>query len=129
MNPKLSLTEYEDSNNELRELLFLAEKAERDLLLDDEGKKRQAIRILCWTDFDGIKSIESDEIDTSLIHRMWLIALNYLGSYLRFAKNNKTITRAPNFRHLFNTYEKIRHPNCMIILQPRLEVFNTIEAQ
>lgn len=128
MSPESLPIEIKDPINELSELLSLAEKAECDLLLDDEGKKRQAIRILSWMDFDDFEPIERNEIYTSQIHRLWLIALNYLSSYIRFAKNKKTILRASNFTHLFNTYEKIRYPNCMIVLQPRLEVFNTIEA-
>lgn len=125
----------QDSINELRELIHLADKAEQDLLQRGDGLRIRAISILSWLDFDDDPIIEND--DPSLENKKkivlyqnqtWLKAMNYLSSYLRFEKSEKSVLPASNLKHLFNIYEKIRHPNCMIALQPKLENFNTIEV-
>jgi hypothetical protein len=128
MNPEISRIEDEARMQELRELFALLEEKElhHNVSFDEEihsidGAFGRSLRILSWDDFES----DSDPVD---IHQMWLKALQHVMSYLRSALPSEDTSLLSKFKQTLTRYAEIKYPNLLVVIQPKLQLINTIEA-
>lgn len=124
MNPKLSRIEDETRMQELRELFALLEERAipRDTSFDEENHSiERAFRILSWDDFES----DSDPVD---IHQMWLKALQHVISYLRLTLPSEDTSLLSKFKQTLTKYTEIKYPNLLVVIHPKLQLINSIEA-
>lgn len=124
MNPERSRIEDEARMQELRELFALLEERAmpRDTSFDEESHSiERAFRILSWDDFES----DSDPVDN---HQMWLKALQYVMSYLRLALPSEDTSLLSKFKQTLTKYTEIKYPNLLVVIQPKLQLINSIEA-
>lgn len=124
MNPELSRIKDEARMQELRELFALLEERAmlRDTSFDEENHSiERAFRILSWDDFES----DSDPVD---IHQMWLKALQYVMSYLRLTLPSEDTSLLSKFKQTLTKYMEIKYPNLLVVIQPKLQLINSIEA-
>jgi hypothetical protein len=130
MNPQLSRIEDEARMHELRELFALLEEKElhttsfnEKLHSIDEALGR-ALSVLSWDDFED----DSQAVAIVVIHRKWLRVLRYAMPYLRSALSPEDTSLLSKLKQTLTKYAEIKHPNHLIVIQPKLQLINTIEA-
>lgn len=133
MNPEISRIEDEARMQELRELFALLEEKELHTASHDEEfhSVRRALSVLSWCDFE-----ENDRVSNSVpaptfvrVHQIWLKALHYVMSYLRLLLlPSEDASLLSKFKQVLMKYKDIKYPNLLIVIQPKLQLINTIEA-
>ncbi|MBD8353622.1 hypothetical protein KWE70_18830 [Acinetobacter pittii] len=129
MNPQLSRIEDEARMHELRELFALLE--EKNLHTTSSNEKahsinetlERALSILSWDDFE-----DDTQAIAVVIHRNWLKVLQYVMPYLRSVLSPKDISLLSKLKQALTKYAEIKHPNHLVVIQPKLQLINTIEA-
>ena len=98
-------------------------------------KLERALRILSWDDFTdidvcpGLAELEVQQpIETIKQHRKWLKAFRSAMPYLAKVLPVNDASLLIRLRSILDRYAEISYPNLLIVIQPKLQTLNAIEA-
>lgn len=113
---------------ELRELLDLIDD------IEPSPQNQLSSSVLVWLSCVGITSRrlfqDEDELEkrTKLNHRYWLNIQKFIAELKAIELDTDGSSFIYRFKQLVNTYTEIRYPNFVAVIQPKLDLINTIEA-
>lgn len=81
----------------------------------------KALRILSWDDLED----ESEPVEAN---QKWLKALQSARSYLHLNFPSFDTSLLSKLKQTLTEYAEIRYPNLLVVIQPKLQLLNTIEA-
>ncbi|MDI9703054.1 hypothetical protein QM277_06930 [Acinetobacter baumannii] len=110
-----------------------------------EAKLGKALRILSWSDFEdldvcpGLEALEEQEpsgriatynqcADSTEQHRKWLKAFRSAMPYLAKMLLVTDASLLIRLRSTLDRYVEISYPNLLVMIQPKLQTLNSIEA-
>jgi hypothetical protein len=123
------LERYEDEAR-MRELRYLFS------LFEDEGQQPtdldylayclsvvidRTLRVLSWDDLGS----EPEPVEAN---KKWLKALQSAMSYLRLNSSSFDTSLISKLKQTLTKYAEIRYPNFLVVIQPKLQLLNSIEA-
>lgn len=79
----------------------------------------RTLRVLSWADL-GNEPVTDN--------KKWLNALQRAMSYLRVNLPSFDTSLLSKLKHTLMRYAEIRYPNFLVVIQPKLQLLNTIEA-
>lgn len=119
---------------ELKRLFDLMDKQE----LEQQAlgvKLDRALRILSWDDFEdievcpGLAELKGQQpTDTIEQHRKWLKAFRSAMPYLAKMLLVTDASLLIRLRSTLDRYAEISYPNLLVMIQPKLQTLNSIEA-
>lgn len=117
---------------ELRHLFGLMDEREEEWQVTKTTTLEKALKILSWCDLEvapGLAELEREQPkDLIEQHRKWLKAFHSAMFYLakRLLVTDKSLLI--RLRRTLDRYAEISYPNLLIVIQPKLQILNSIEA-
>ena len=81
----------------------------------------RALRVLSWDDLGN----DPEPVEA---HKKWLKALQCAMFYLRLNLPSFDTSLLSKLKQTLTKYAEIRYPNLLVVIQPKLQLLNTIEA-
>ena len=117
---------------ELRHLFDLMDEREEEWQVTKTTTLEKALKILSWCDLDvapGLAELEMQQpIDIIEQHRKWLKAFRSAMPYLAKMLLVTDASLLIRMRSTLDRYAEISYPNLLVMIQPKLQTLNSIEA-
>lgn len=117
---------------ELRHLFDLMDEREEEWQVTKTTTLEKALKILSWCDLDvapGLAELEMQQpIDIIEQHRKWLKAFRSAMPYLAKMLLVTDASLLIRLRSTLDQYAEISYPNLLVMIQPKLQTLNSIEA-
>jgi len=117
---------------ELRHLFDLMDEREEEWQVTKTTTLEKALKILSWCDLDvapGLAELEMQQpIDIIEQHRKWLKAFRSAMPYLAKMLLVTDASLLIRLRSTLDRYAEISYPNLLVMIQPKLQTLNSIEA-
>jgi len=113
---------------ELRELFDLIDD------IEPSPENEFSSSVLAWLSCIGLRSRrflqDEDELEkrAKLNHQYWLNIQKFIAELKAIELDGEGSSFTYRFKQLVNMYTEIRYPNFVAVIQPKLDLINTIEA-